>query len=93
MRNFLLLALVTVAIAALASADVQASFELYDAYWETPPSPGLNATLIVRVRYLGPTAQLNVSARLTIYGVCGRDLSANDNYTGLLQQGSVLDLR
>ncbi|RLF06175.1 MAG: hypothetical protein DRK00_02445 [Thermoprotei archaeon] len=91
MRGLLLLAIIVAAAAAPALADPQASFELYDAYWETPPSPGLNATLVVRVRYLEPAAQLNVSARLTIRGVCGRDLSANDSYAGLLQQGSVLD--
>jgi hypothetical protein len=88
-----ILAVIVLAIAAAFFARAEPVFELRDAYWQAPPTSGINNTLIVVLEYHGVSCNLTLNANLTVRGVAGKDLTASANYSGYLAQEALIPLR
>ncbi|MCC6039294.1 MAG: hypothetical protein LM565_00530 [Thermofilum sp.] len=95
MRRWAVALATLLAVVSLAAFAVKAQpvFTVHDAYWQAPPTAGVNNALVVVLKYSGASGNLTLKANLTVRGVAGRDLTASANYSGYLAQGALIPLR
>jgi hypothetical protein len=89
----IILTILVAASLATFTVKAQPAFAVHDAYWQAPPTAGVNNTLVVVLEYSGASGNLTLKANLTVKGVAGKDLTASANYSGYLAQGALIPLK